>query len=540
MGDENITVFFGAGESARPEAPERAAAAETLKSLMPVEAGIYADSVCKVPDGLLAMVRSGGEDLLAVLCPRDNEPMWSGGFEGQTWGVGRALRLNLVPNTAANLWTLRDLVSYVTPRALGAAPSFGFGDRTGLATPGHILAAMDAGDAVAPIFAQQSIREMTRTGRTARRVMDDAAWGVFRMGWDKPFGADADHLKTFEDAAVTVDAGFVFFTIDPSDHVDQGADDYTESRAREAFEKLAAEKEYGLADLPKLYAGKTFDIDGDGEKHSIKIDEVPLLRCAVKYGRALAHTARMAGFIGARMGGRAFEIEMSVDETAQPTSPLEHLVIGLELRRRGVKIISLAPRFVGDFEKGVDYKGDLAVFEKELRVHAAVARLCGPYKISVHSGSDKFAVYPALGRVCDTWHVKTAGTSYLEALRAAVRADAALFREIVEFSRERFETDRATYHISARLDHAPPPAEIPAAELERNYLVDDSGRQIMHVTFGSVLTAVNQTGRPLFYGRIMKLLRENDALHGECLRTHFGKHLRALLSGVEKRPGGNA
>jgi hypothetical protein len=69
--------------------------------------------------------------------------------------------------------------------------------------------------------------------------------------------------------------------------------------------------------------------------------------------------------------------------------------------------VSVAPRFVGGFEKGIDYKGDLAAFENDLRGHAAIARAFGPYKISIHSGSDKFSIYPIIGRLCgDLLHVK--------------------------------------------------------------------------------------------------------------------------------------
>ena len=108
----------------------------------------------------------------------------------------------------------------------------------------------------------------------------------------------------------------------------------------------------------------------------------------------------MAEAIAEAKPPRGAEIEVSVDETETPTSPAEHLFIGLELQRRGVNAVSVAPRFCGEFEKGIDYKGDLKLFESTLRQHVAIAQCCGPYKISVHSGSDKFKVYPILGRIC--------------------------------------------------------------------------------------------------------------------------------------------
>src|SRR3982751_243273 len=97
---------------------------------------------------------------------------------------------------------------------LGLSPSFGFGDRIGLATPGHVEALRRAGAGIEPIFPQQSIREMARTGRTPRQVLDDALAGMRRAGWTGRTGADADHLKTTRDVDATAEAGFTFFTID--------------------------------------------------------------------------------------------------------------------------------------------------------------------------------------------------------------------------------------------------------------------------------------------------------------------------------------
>src|ERR1051326_8110757 len=98
----------------------------------------------------------------------------------------------------------------LTPLSL--APSFGFGDRLGLATPGHIAALRRVQPAIAPIFAQQSVRENARTGRTPQQVMDDAKRAVDTVQWDLPWGADADHLKTVEDISPFVEAGYTFFT----------------------------------------------------------------------------------------------------------------------------------------------------------------------------------------------------------------------------------------------------------------------------------------------------------------------------------------
>ena len=388
-----------------------------------------------------------------------------------------------------------------SPSTLGLVKSFGFGDRLGLATPGHLAAASKFD--FAPIFAQQSIRELERTERTAQQVVQAAITALAEKGYGGPWGADADHLKSTEHVDRMAAAGFCFFTIDPSEHVGKGA--------------LAQEQE-------SAYLGRKFDVPNVGK---LQFDSQSLSSAAVKYGRALQHVAFMGRHIAGTMGTRPFEIEVSVDETSVPTSVLDHLFIGLELRRLAVPhVVSVAPRFIGDFEKGIDYKGDLKKFEASLRDHLEVARFCGPYKMSVHSGSDKFAIYPIAGRVCgQLLHVKTSGTSYLEGLRVVARTNPQLFAEIVEFSRGRFQTDRRSYHISTTLSHVAALPKFGGPRDEAPFLDEVAGRQLLHVTFGAVLT------HPTLKPRILETLERHASLHEELLERHLTKHLSLLAKG---------
>ena len=419
--------------------------------------------------------------------------------------------------------------SLPAPSCLGLQPSFGFGDRLGLATPGHLDAL--AGSRFKGIFAQQSIREMSRTQRTAPEVMAAAQTALAAEGFTDAWGADADHLKTQDDVQVTADAGFTFFTIDPSEFVDNRADGLHAEALRTAVDDLFAKGAFESVDqLNDLYLGRTFELP---DAEPLTFDREGLVhRAAVKYGLAVAHAERMTAWIAVACAGRDYELELSVDETDTPTTPLEHLFVGEELRRRGVNVVSLAPRFVGEFEKGIDYKGDVQAFEESLQVHIAVAKRCGPYKISVHSGSDKFTVYPILGRVCgDLLHVKTAGTSYLEALRVAARKAPCLFGEIVRFARGRYDTDRATYHVSGRLADVDDPDTLSLAECEDQYLDQVAGRQILHVTFGSVLTQGQTVAGRAFKDALLEVLEAEPALHREVLAKHLGKHVRLLDAG---------
>ncbi len=412
--------------------------------------------------------------------------------------------------------------SLINPVPLGLKKSFGYGDRLGLAGPGH-LAANSRGN-FAPILAQQSIREMSRTDRTPTQVMQAAQSALQAAGYSSPWGADADHLKTPADVDYTLAAGFCFFTIDPSDFVNNAADTLPE---KDLIIEIAAQITEGV--LPgnwlEEYIQTTYEVS---ETLSLKFDRESLLRAAVKYGRAINHCETMARHIEKVNGDRGFEIEISVDETDSPTTVLEHLFFALELKRRRINVISLAPRFIGEFEKGVDYKGDHSAFESKLQEHVAIAKAYGPYKISVHSGSDKFSIYPIIGRVCeDLLHVKTAGTSYLEALRVICRQNAALFDEIIQYSLGRFTQDRVSYHISANeSDFTTPPANN-----EQFYLDENQGRQLLHVTFGSVLTVGKTAGGRLFKDAIMESLTTHADLHTQFLESHLGKHIDLLSKG---------
>ncbi|MGJ3241955.1 MAG: tagaturonate epimerase family protein [Opitutales bacterium] len=413
-----------------------------------------------------------------------------------------------------------------SPRPLGLKKSFGYGDRLGLAGRGHIRA--NAKGAFAGIFAQQSIRELDRTKRRAEDVMQAARTALEAAGYRQAWGADADHLKTQADVERTSRAGFTFFTIDPSEDVDNSADRLAEPAIREAVAKLVSD---GILaeDWTEAYLGRSFETE-DGPE--LIFDEESLLRAAVKYARATARCEIMAGHIAAANAGRAHEIEVSVDETDSPTSPLEHLFFALELKRRGVKPVSLAPRFIGDFEKGVDYKGDLAAFEAALKEHVAIAKACGPYKISVHSGSDKFSVYPIIGRVCgDLLHVKTAGTSYLEALRVVCRQAPEVFGEIIRYSLTRFSTDRASYHIAAREADFAEAHRLDRSDWERFYLDEDNGRQLLHVTFGSVLTRGTLEDGRTMKAAVTETLEAHPDLHADLLEKHLGRHVTELEAG---------
>jgi hypothetical protein len=457
---------------------------------------------------------------LVILAPKSNASVLSD-FEGEVKEHDDR-KLLVGPTSPQNAAALRGHVTWLRPKPLGLQTSAGMGDRLGLGTPGHVRAVRAVGGGIAPIFAQQSIREMSRTGRTPQQVMDDATWGTFQEGWREGVGADADHLKTTADIDACVAAGFTFFTIDPGEHVASRAERMSPFELQESLAALPWEQLEDDADsLRGRYLKRSFDIEG----HSISFDETALARAAAKYGRAIAHVAGMYRHLVKAIGDKPFELEVSVDETETPTTHAEHIYIASELRRLGVRWVSLAPRYVGQFLKGVDYVGDLKAFEDDFAVHAAIARHFGPYKLSLHSGSDKFSVYPvAMRQTRGLVHLKTAGTSYLEALRTIAALDPQFFRAIYVFARQRYETDRASYHVAGSLERAPLPDSLGESDLP--VLLDQfDSRQILHVTFGSVLTEREPDGRPRFSDRFMDFLRSHPEEYAANLEKHFIRHL---------------
>jgi hypothetical protein len=474
----------------------------------------YPASLAIVSDGLVGLAPTPSGKRLVVVSPPGGAAAHFQGERRSHEADGQKLEVTMAPPSPAHLTALQERLAFLNPTPLGLQTSAGCGDRLGLATPGHVQAVRKAG--LAPILAQQSVRENERTGRTPADVMADAVWGVFETGWRGGFGADADHLKTPEVLDAFVAAGYTFFTIDPGDHVDARADTASETDLEAMVQALPWEAlESRPADLEQALCRKPLELDNE----PCHLTKIQVWRAAAKYGRVVAHTVRMYRCLMDRMGPKPFELEVSVDETDTVTTLAEHVYIAAELKRQGVNWVSLAPRYVGEFEKGVDYIGDLAAFEASFKQHAAVARALGPYKLSLHSGSDKFRIYPvAVEHTRGLVHLKTAGTSYLEALRAIAMTDAALFRRIFALAVERYPDDRASYHVSARIDALPQVSAMPDTALP-DLLEDFHAREILHVTYGSVLN------HPDLGPSLRSVLEANEALYTTLIARHFDRHL---------------
>jgi hypothetical protein len=461
----------------------------------------YEKSINRKGSSTVLMIKESGVDFILV---QGKNP----GFRGEKLPGGKFK----APLNHKNAEILRKLFPFTAPsKVLGEQRSFGIGDRLGIATPGHIRL-FERYDAY-PVFAQQSIRELTLTNRTFEEVMDVVSFAVFRDGFRKGWGADGDHLKTVKDVKYALSLGFTMITLDCSEHINNNVNDEN------------------APPLPKNYAdkylGKEFDI---GEGVSLSFAEGELKKIAAVYGNAIVFAAGIYKQFF-KKGKYKADFEISIDETSTPTTPLQHYFVARELIDSGVSFATIAPRFCGEFQKGVDYIGELAQFEKEIKVHAAIARHFR-YKLSIHSGSDKFSVFPSVGNATkNIFHVKTAGTNWLEAMRVVAQRDPALYREVHKYALEAFNEARAYYHVTTDLKKIPNADKLSDSELPELFDQNES-RQLIHITYGLILNKKNADGSFVFKDRLYNLWRDRAEDYAQALVKHIGKHLTLL--GVKK------
>lgn len=415
-------------------------------ALSGMSATVYPGSVNNVDGAIIGMAKDAKSKFIVAL-PQQNGSCASR-FDGKSAGEAKICPLN-----EANAALLRELLPWTAPvPVLRKKISIGCGDRLGLASAGH-CAALKSFQA-SPVLAQQSIRELTLTNRTYRNVIDDTSFLVFQAGYKDGYGADGDHLKSAEHIDMALSAGATMITLDVSEELFPAAATWSEAEVKAAYSKLPAETK---AKMESEYSGKSFDIGGA----AIAISPLEAMRCALIYTKALDFAAAM----DKRLKGKA-DLEVSVDETSAPTLPEHHFFIARELLARKVDFVSLAPRFVGEFQKGIDYIGDLAEFERHLALHVAIAKHFGNYKISVHSGSDKFKAFPVIGRLTGgRFHLKTAGTSWLEAVRAIAQVRPALYRAMHAQSLKGLNDARKLYHVTSDFAKVPDISKLKDSEL---------------------------------------------------------------------------
>jgi hypothetical protein len=294
--------------------------------------------------------------------------------------------------------------------------SFGVGDRFARQGPAQLrafeLLKKDGFEAAA--VWNKSFREHGITGTKPESVREEADAAVRAAGWKGPYFVDADHINLGN-----VD-GFIaasdFFTLDVADFVGKPDPDAPAFASRHAGPD-----------------GKPVEVALAGGLPPIRADRADIERAAGKFLAAVKEAGRIYRRIEKAKGVGNFICEVSMDETDQAQSPTELYFILAMVAEEGIPAQTIAPKFTGRFNKGVDYVGDVAGFSREFESDVAVAaaaakafNLPANLKLSVHSGSDKFAIYPAIRRACGKFgagvHVKTAGTTWLEEVGALAAA----------------------------------------------------------------------------------------------------------------------
>jgi hypothetical protein len=472
---------------------------------------IYPKSINQVENSWIFMIDENNEDKLVITGKLAED------FSGEIIKDGN-VEFKIASLTYENAEALRKNVSFTKPKnVLNEQRSLGLGDRLGIAGPGH-LQIMEKYDAY-PVLAQQSIRELNLTNRSYKDVLDAASFAVFKEGFKRGFGADGDHLKTFADIEYALSLGFTMITLDCSDHIRNDIEDMSETKVNET---LKLDEVYN-----ELYLNKSFDI----EENIVNFTEIELKRCILTYGKAIDFAVEVYdNYIKNNQNEVNFEI--SIDETATPTSPTQHFFVASELKRHGVKCDTVAPRFCGEFQKGIDYIGDIQQFEQEMKVHAAIARHFG-YKLSIHSGSDKFSIFEIVGKYTKgNFHVKTAGTNWLEAMKVVAICDPKLYREVHKYALSRFEDAKAFYHVTTDINKIPDLDSMQDFELKELFANNDS-RQLIHITYGFILSAKDKDGNYQFKDRLFKLWQTEKERYAKELYQHIGKHLCLLYKGFE-------
>ena len=285
--------------------------------------------------------------------------------------------------------------------------TFGMGDRFAHQGQAQLRAIMLARETGYPVFPtwNKSNREHTIVHSQPADLRAEADAAVAALGWQGDYYVDADHIGLH-----TVDAflpGSNFFTLDVADFTGKAADDADLTEFASGMGKFL-----GVLPIP-------------GISPPVVLTAETVRAAAAKFLLAMKEAGRIYRHIAARKGAGTFVTEVSVDETDTPQTPVELFLILAMLAREGVPVQTIAPKFTGRFNKGVDYVGDLAQFEREfdedLCVIAYAIHEFGlpiTLKLSVHSGSDKFSLYPIINRLLKKHdaglHVKTAGTTWLE------------------------------------------------------------------------------------------------------------------------------
>lgn len=382
---------------------------------------------------------------------------------------------------------------------------------------------------VAPVW-NKSNREHTFIGSEPQSVLDAGLAAVKALGWKKKWHVDADHIRM--ETVNRFMACSDFFTIDVADSIGKAAP--------------AGDVKAFISRHPELMGSVC--IAGIEKPFSISLEEVE--RVADKYLLAVQDAGKIYRHIVASKGEDKMIAEVSMDETDAPQTPPELLIILAALADERVKLQTIAPKFTGRFNKGVDYVGDLEQFEKEFNEDLAVIAhaivkydLPSNLKLSVHSGSDKFSLYPIIRRACARTgaglHLKTAGTTWLEELIGLAEAGGdglSLAKEIYAYALDHVDELCAPYASVIDIDRAKLPISSVVSQwtgqrfasalrhIPSHSDFNPHMRQLLHVSFKLAAKAGD---------RYTELLKANeDIVAKQVTENIYDRHMKPLFIGT--------
>lgn len=410
--------------------------------------------------------------------------------------------------------------------------SFGVGDRFAQQAKAQLQACLLAaqnGAEIIPVW-NKSNREHVIVGSEPSSVYDAAATAVRELGWLKPWHVDADHigLETVGRFIPYAD----FYTIDVADSIGKSA------------------SAHGVKAFADRHAELVGPVEVPGIEPALRVARTDVEQIAGKYLCAIEEAARIYRHITGLKGEGAFITEVSMDETDTPQSPLELLVILAGLADQQVPVQTIAPKFTGRFNKGVDYVGDITQFEKEFRDDLAVLSfavktygLPDNLKLSVHSGSDKFSIYGPIRRGLQQHnaglHLKTAGTTWLEELIGLAEAGEegfAMAKGIYSEAIEHIDELSAPYAAVIDIDRAQLPGSATVSKWTSAQFVAALRHDPGHAEFNPHL-------RQLLHVAYKIAARKGDSYLNLVRRSHatiarnvtsnlFARHLQPLFVGL--------
>jgi len=511
--------------SPKPSTPD-----EIRRSLTPFPIAllkIFPRSLCSKKGLQYGLIRTSEGKKLFAMGTREN--VLKDTFRGNCHHQSSSLKL--CDLSAENTECLMDLFPYTKPMSLrGSSMTVGIGDLLGSATPGYIRAINKF--QVHPVLAQESVYENTATGRNFTQRIQDAAWAVFQENYQEGYGAGGDPLKSLQEVKEALEAGVSMVTLDPAGKMSpealQKPKEWIDRRFKEEIDEGDAQVTF------HLFLDKEFVLKGPEGEFAICFDEESVKRNTLFFYKTMDFIEEVYQLIRSKTGNRPLiDFEISMEEIPSPISPENHFFFALELSHRGVHIQSLAPRFVGEFQKGMDDRKERETFRRQFYQHTLIAQDYGNYKISIHSESNRLPVLSERGGFSNgSLYLKTAGTSWLEAMRLVALRNPSLYREIHRYALSLFVEGSKRYPLTTDPSQIPNLQELQSQELSRLFDHEDS-RQLLHILYGFVLNAMDESGKNLFRDQLYHTLTQYEEEYWSLLEKHIENHLNTLR--IKKR-----